>query len=150
MLDWKLTLICYLTRLQSCAGSSDMDQGRTTNLTMAPRVHFVAFVAYYVPFVLPAIHVAVNNARKQTSDINYTYSAFSNPDDPSCDLFTDTVARYLAEFFHGFARDTDEYMIVLATGTQNSKIFSHSYIMSLVIRALAHTVKQLNSYSKKS
>ena len=117
MLYWKLImLICYLARLESCAGSSDMDQGRATNLTSVPRVHFVAFIAYYVPFVAPAIYIAVNNARKQTSHINYTYSAFTNPDDPSCDQFTDTVARYLAEFYHGFAKEPDVYIIVLATG----------------------------------
>ena len=118
MLYWKLMLIYYLIRLESCAGSSDVDQGRATNLTSVPRVHFVAFISYYVPFVAPAINIAVNNARKQTSNINYTYSVFNNPEDPSCDSFTDSVARYLAEFVHGFAKEPDVYIIVLATGTQ--------------------------------
>ena len=116
ILYWNLTLIYHLTRLDARAESRDMDQGRTTNLTSAPRVHFVAFVAYYVPFVAPAIYVAVNKARKQTSDINYTYSTLSNPDDPSCDQFTETLASYLAELFYGFAKEPDVYIIVLATG----------------------------------
>ena len=138
-LYWKLTLVYYLDRLECCVALRDMDQGTAKNLTSMPRVHFVAFIAYYVPFVAPAIYLAVNHARKQTSDINYTYSALANPDDPSCDRLIETMSSYLADFFYGFAKNPYVYIIVLATGNRIlCKIVFYPHIWSLVIAAMNH------------
>lgn len=81
-----------------------------------PRVHFVAFVAYYGPFVIPAIHVAIKGASKGNANVTFTYSTLSNPGDPSCDQFNGLVTNYLANYYYKLKEQPDVYLIVLATG----------------------------------
>ncbi|GAU91870.1 hypothetical protein RvY_04047 [Ramazzottius varieornatus] len=81
-----------------------------------PRLHFLIVIAYFIHFVLPAIDVAINDARSFYPKIDFTYTAISNPDDPSCERFEGLAGYYLANYYYTFEKAPEVYVVVFATG----------------------------------